>query len=323
MKSLAAGILLCALPAPLHAWEPNAKDLDTAIKSGDFSGYLTNTTAWLDQKTPPKPGENALGALLKDPVLLMVLDQRQLIARTGAAELGSFAKADPANQAFLTWLLRNTPAMDLYLEGCVPLGLAAREQDAYTLSTAALERWKDILKADPDAKDGLYLKLAIATAIAPPGTGSPGAGQAKVQSTPVDRHLHFKTAHQNKELFPSFDHLTVWEYSKVVQSGASNEDLAWARQMINTWRPDLKVNEMVVNSTSEVWRRNSPIPFDNSYQNVLAGGGKCGPRSSWAVMICQAFGIPSIGVGQPAHACVAYKTAFPMTEPQPGSAWKV
>jgi hypothetical protein len=40
-------------------------------------------------------------------------------------------------------------------------------------------------------------------------------------------------------------------------------------------------------------------------------------------MICQAFGIPAIGVGQPAHACVAYKTAYPMTEPQPGSAWKV
>jgi hypothetical protein len=40
-------------------------------------------------------------------------------------------------------------------------------------------------------------------------------------------------------------------------------------------------------------------------------------------MICQAFGIPGIGVGQPSHACVAYKTAYPMTQPQPGSAWKV
>jgi hypothetical protein len=41
------------------------------------------------------------------------------------------------------------------------------------------------------------------------------------------------------------------------------------------------------------------------------------------VFICQAFGVPAIGVGQPAHACVAYKAANPMTEPQPGSAWKV
>jgi hypothetical protein len=40
-------------------------------------------------------------------------------------------------------------------------------------------------------------------------------------------------------------------------------------------------------------------------------------------MVCHAFGIPAIGVGQPAHACVAYKAANPMTQPQPGSAWKV
>jgi hypothetical protein len=108
ITSLIAGTLLCALSAPLHAWEPNSKDLDAAIKSGGFSGYLTNTTAWLNQKMPPKPGDNALRTLLKDPVFLTVLDQRQLIARTGAEQLGAIAKADPSNQAFLTWLLKNT-----------------------------------------------------------------------------------------------------------------------------------------------------------------------------------------------------------------------
>ena len=107
-----------------------------------------------------------------------------------------------------------------------------------------------------------------------------------------------------------------------MSSCASDADLAWAREMINTWRPDLRIKEQVVNSTSEVWRRNSPHPYTD-YKAVLSGGGKCGPRSSWSVMICQAFGIPAIGVGQPAHACVAYKVADPSVEPQPGSAWKV
>jgi hypothetical protein len=131
-------------------------------------------------------------------------------------------------------------------------------------------------------------------------------------------------------LFPSFDRLAVWEYTKIVSSGASDADLTWAREMVNTFRPDLRADEMVVNSTSLVWRRGAPEPFwrvgvgyDGSFRNVLAGGGKCGPRSSWSVMVCHAFGIPAIGVGQPAHACVAYKAANPMTEPQPGSAWKV
>lgn len=325
LKSFIACTVLCSLPAMLFAWEPGAAVVEKSVASGDFASYLNDATAWLRQKAPTgdKLNEAALIALLKDPVFANTLNQRQLIFKTGADKLAAFAKADPANQAFLNWLLKNTQALDLYLEACVPIGLAAREQNGYTLSTAPLEIWRKIQTADPDAKDGLYQRLAIAASIAPPGSGAPGAGQAKTQSDPVDRYMHFKTAHKNKELFPSFDNLTVWELSKVTQSGASNEDLAWGRQMINAWRPDLRVNEMVVNSTSEVWRRNSPIDFAGTFKNVLAGGGKCGPRSSWSVFICQAFGVPAIGVGQPAHACVAYKAANPMTEPQPGSAWKV
>ena len=108
----------------------------------------------------------------------------------------------------------------------MPLGWAARERNDYTLNTAALETWKQILAVDPDAKEGLPLKLAIATALAPPGSGAPGAGHSKPAVDPVERYKHFKTAHRNKELVPSFDALSVWEYQKVVQSGASNEDLA-------------------------------------------------------------------------------------------------
>ena len=68
----------------------------------------------------------------------------------------------------------------------------------------------------------MYLKLAIATAIAPPGTVNSGAGGATTPADPVVRYKYFKTAHKNKELFPSFDNLTVWEYTKIVSSGASD-----------------------------------------------------------------------------------------------------
>ncbi len=322
-RSFLLGTLLFALPAQVDAWEPNAKDLNGAISSGDFAQYLSNTSAWLNRKAPAKPSATDMATLLKEPAFALALAGRQLIAKTGADKLSAFAKADPSNAAFLNWLLKNTQALNLYLEGAVPLGLAAREENSYTLSVESLEIWKNIFTADPDSKDGIYLKLAIATAIAPPGSINIGAGGARTPATPLARYWHFKTAHKTKELFPSFDNLTVWETTKVVSSGASDEDLTWAREMLNTWRPDLRANELVVNSTSEVWRRNSPIEFNGSFKNVLAGGGKCGPRSSWSVMICHAFGIPAIGVGQPGHACVAYKTAFPMNEPQPGSAWKV
>ena len=328
LKSLLVTALLCSLPARLHAWEPNAKDLDGAIKSGDFAGYLTNVTAWLSQKAPAAANEATLATLLKAPVFLIALDQRQLIVKIGADKLAAFAKANADNQAFLSWLLKNSPAMDLYLEGAVPLGLAAREKNDYMLNPASLEIWQKILKADPDAKDGIYQKMTIATALRPPGSVNIGAGGAATPADPVTRYKYYKTAHQNKELFPSFDHLTVWEYSKILCSGASDADLTWAREMVNTFRPDLRADELVVNTTSLVWRRGAPAIFYpnggyQNFQNVLAGGGKCGPRSSWSVMVCHAFGIPAIGVGQPAHACVAYKTVYPMTQPQPGSAWKV
>ena len=317
-QSVIAAALLCFLSFPLHAGDSIERELDAAIKTGDFAGYLTKATTWLDEETPPEPTKAALEALLKDSASLTVLDQRHLIAKTGADKLGTLAKANPANQAFLRWLLKNTTAMDLYLEACVPLRLAARQENSYRLDTAALLIWRKIIEADPDAKDGLYLKLAIATGIAPPGSVNIGAGGAATPADPVVRYKYYKAAHQNKELFPSFDHLTAWEYARTVSSGASDADLSWAREMINTFRPDLRVGERVVKSTSLVWRRAAPAQFyPNGYvnfRNVLAGGGKCGPRASWAQMVCHAFGIPAVGVRQPRHACVAYKS---------GSAWRV
>jgi len=325
---LRVAALLGVFATPLHAWEPNARDLDAAISSGNFAGYLSKITPWLNQKSPAKPDESSLTALLNVPAFRTVLDQHQLITKTGADHLGAFAKASPTNQTFLKSLLRNAPAMDLYLEGSVPISLAKREENKWSLNPAALGIWQKILLADPEAKDGIYQKMAIAISILPPGSINIGAGAAATPADPLVRYNYYKTAHKNQELFPSFDHLTVWEYSKILCSGATDADLTWAREMINNFRPDLRADELVVNSTSLVWRRAAPPHFypNGGYQNfknVLAGGGKCGPRSSWSVMVCHAFGIPAIGVDQPGHACVAYKAANPMTQPQPGSAWKV
>jgi len=309
--------------ASANATSPTPAELMAAVQHDRLAEYATATTAWLNEQIGTAAVTDArLLELLKKPDVAAALAQRQFIAKVGAPELGKFAAAQPENKAFVSWLLANTAALELYSEGIVPIGLAAREENKYRASLASLEIWQKIFQADPDSREGFNLKLAIATAIGPPGSGAPGAGQVHPAVEPLERYRYFKQARQNKELFPSFDKLTVWELTKVVSSGASNEDLTWAREMVNTWRPDLREDEMVVNSTSFVWRRNSPHPYTN-YKTVLSGGGKCGPRSSWSVMVCQAFGIPAIGVGQPAHACVAYKAANPLTEPQPGNVWKV
>jgi hypothetical protein len=310
LQSLVACTVVCALASPLHAWEPNAKDLDAAVGSGEFSGYFGKLTGWLSQKAPTDPSkitQVAMETLLKDPVVSIALAQRQFIGKVGPDKLAAFAKMDAESKPFLSWLLKNPKALDLYLLAATPLSIPVREDNSYQLSTDVLDRWKKIFAADTESKDGMPLRIAIATALRPPGTGSPGSGQQKVHSPPFQRYTYFKKAHANNELFPSFNNLSVWELQFVVCSGASEADLTWGREMIKNWRPDYLNGEKVVDTTSCVWRRNSPVSHVD-YKTVLDGGGKCGPRSSWSVFICQAFGIPAIGVGQPAHACVAYKS---------------
>ena len=322
-RLLIAGIAFLLIPGNLLAWEPNANDLESAIREGDFTKYYRNLSTWLNQKVPADSrgmSGTALKALLKDPAVAGALAQRQFLAKVGPDKLGTFARTDEANKPFLIWLLKNKQALDLYLEGATPVKLAAREDNSWSISVGALQIWKKIYYADPDSRQGIYLRLAMATSLRPPGTGAPGSGQQKTPSDPVVRYKYFKTAHANQELFPSFDKLTVWDYQFVVSSGASEADLTWGREMINTWNPNIRKNEKVVDTTSMVWRRNSPI-HHTDFKAVLDGGGKCGPRSSWAVFICQAFGIPAIGVGQPRHACVAYKSVDGSWQVAYGKGW--
>jgi len=317
-------ITISCLPLITHAQQAANPALDGAISSGDFNAYLASASAWLTAKVPADTNRitaASLKLLVKDPALNAVLAQRTLIAKYGAANLGTFAKADKENAAFLSWLMRNTKAMELYLEGSTPTGLKAREDGNWTLREGSLETWKKIYYADPESRDGMYLRLAIGASIGPQGSNSRGAGgQPEPLADPVSRYTYFKTAHKNRELFPSFDKLNVWEYSKVTSSHARDADLTWGRNMINTYRPDFREGEKVVQLVSSVWRRNSPVSYTNM-ATVLQGGGKCGPRSSFGVFINQAFGIPSIGVAQPAHACTAWRDTDGVWQVGYGKGW--
>lgn len=312
VRALLACLLLALSCAPVCAAEPGVRELDAAIATGDFKTYSANLSTWLAQKTPAEAGKitpESLTALLKAPAFEAALAQKQFIGKVGVDKLGAFAKTDEASRRFVAWILKDTSAMELYLEGATPIKISAKEDNSWSIPTGALEIWKKIYLADPESRQGLYLRLAMATSLRPPGTGNRGAGMQEKPSDPLVRYKYFKDSHRKGELFPSFDKLGVWELTHVVSSPGSEADLTWGREMVNTWMPQVKEGERVVETTSQVWRRNSPIPFSNGYKSVMEGGGKCGPRSSWSVFICQAWGVPAIGVGQPQHACVAYKTA--------------
>lgn len=321
----AAAFLVCVFwglfPAGLLAWEPGDKALDDAIKTGDFEGYGAKLTAWLEEKTPADPAkmtEESMTALVQDPVFRKALNHRQFIAKHNVTNLSAFAKV-AANREFLAWVMKNNQTLDLYLEAPVPN--RNREKNEYRIDIGALERWKQLYTDDPDSREGTYLRLAMAAALTCPGGGGQYRGDDVTDW--LGHYKHFKTAHQNKELVPSFDHLLVSDYGAVLGGIGSSIDLAWGRKMIQTWRPDLLEKEQIPPIVSEVWRRFSPIPFTNGFITVMEGGGKCGPRGLFGAFICQAFGIPSIVVGQPAHCCFAARADYPEEEPQGGSVWKV
>ena len=308
-RSLCISAICVALliwPVSFGAWEPNPQDLDSAIRSGDFSTYHTRLTEWLNQKAPTPITGDTLKLLLKDDGFVNALDQHRFISLCGANKLGAFAMADKGNQAFLSWLTKDTRVMDLYLEaGGVPTGDA---------SITTLTFWSKVFQADPESKSGICLKLAIATALTRPVAFTDERNTPRVTQPYEGRYLYYKNAHQKGELLPVFNHLTVWEYQKVVDGmGAPTEDLTWVRDMIHTWRPDLKRTNKLVKIVSEVRYGLSPIPIVDM-ASVLDAGGICGRRSHFGRKTCAAFGIPSIGIFQPGHAALAYKN---------GETWQV
>ena len=297
---------LLIFPVCARAWEPNEPDLDRAIGSGDFATYHTNLIQWLNQKAPATPAGDALKSLLKDAAFVKALDQYQFISRCGADKLAAFAKADSGHQAFLTWLTKAASVMDLYLEaGEVPSGDA---------SITTLTFWSKVFHADPDSKQGICLKIAIATALTHPVPFMDERKTPRLTDPYEGRYLFYKKSHHDGDLLPSFNQLSVWECQKVVEGmGAPPEDLIWVRQLVRTWRPDLLRSNNHVKIVSEVRYGTSPIPIVDM-ASVLDAGGICGRRSNFGRKTCAAFGIPSIGIFQPKHAALACKQ---------GDTWKV
>lgn len=286
------------LPFAAHAWEPNEKAIDDAVAGGDFGSYLTNTVQWLNAKAPAAVTADTLKSLLKDPVFISAVDQYRFISLCGPGTLGTFAKADQGNQAFLRWLLKDTGVMDLYLEaGGNPTGEGS-------IPTLAL--WSRIFNTDPDSRKGIYLKIAMATAVMRPVQFSDERSLGLTQ--PYEgRYLYYKETHKKGDLLPSFDNLSVWEIQKVVDGmGAPPADLTWVRDMVRTWRPDLIKANRIVKIVSEVRYGRSPLPIVDM-ASVLDAGGICGRRAYFGRKTCAAFGIPAVGISQPRHAALACK----------------
>jgi hypothetical protein len=173
-----------------------------------------------------------------------------------------------------------------------------RAMQLYETITASQQAGGDVLER---------LALAVALELCAPLT----LFGTKNILDPLQRYIHYEQAYLLGELDPVFSQFTVWELRQVVNSDAPDDQLGWCRQSLQNYRPDhvttldgqwryCRIVRTDVPYTHPVWYKEP-----RSYDQILSGGGECGPRAWYGRFACKAFGIPTWGVRQPGHAAMS------------------
>ena len=239
--------------------------------------------------------------------------QWRLIDVIGWENIQAVAAKD--GEAFLKWLFTTPAALETF---CL-----AGPPDAER-SSRTLEIWRDIFNADPESKDGLWLRVAAATALVHSRPVKAMADGSVID--PLARYRHFKAAHAAKKLFPYFSEAPAWELRYVVNSWAIDSDLDWAIGTVTD--PKLKSQEKIGNAAYMVPYRDKnskgvSVQNGREYYDhkpvtlslMVEVGGVCGAISRFGTSVAQAHGIPAMPFGQPGHCAFTWKTD--------ASTWKI
>jgi len=168
--------------------------------------------------------------------------------------------------------------------------------------------------------DTIFQRMALGTALHQPllkGKESGGVygimlGDSSNPDGPVSRYLHYEKAYLDGELDEAFKDFNTWECRFIGNDPYTNEELAWTREMMRNYRPDHITN------TNHAWRYTMIVKTDVPYkspewregegttrvQQIVAGGGKCGPRAFYGRTATRAFGIPARRSTQTGHAAM-------------------
>lgn len=278
------------------------------VRSGDWLEW----SAWLDKQLTAEFGStmfstepSKIARFLSQPQNALALSQWRLLTATGPENFHRVADKD--GSAFLIWLLGNQQALDAYL-GSGPL-----DQEK---SARGLEIWRDIFNADTASRDGLWMRVAAATALAHTVPVKSLADGGDID--PLKRYLHFSSARASNQLAPSFDQLDTWELRFVVNSWARDEELSWVLGAID---PKFKSQQTIGDACHSMvayrsenskgvsvhagaaYYDHKPVTMELMHQV----GGVCGAISKFGTATAQAFGVPAMPVGQPGHCAFLWE----------------
>lgn len=314
----------------LAGWQKNREDgvqalnerqalLDAALKNEEkFKGENAAAQAALAkareaESAASKKLLDSLAGALNNELLDGTLAKGVILTAATPQGLARFAQDGSGNAALIDQLLGDPGLMK---EMLVAGGAAYGEWgNAITIFT-------NIQKASPRASEGLFRRLAIGTSLQharPIRQSKPKEPEAAptLNVDPVNRYLHYEKAFLAGELDPAFEHLTTWEFRHVVNCDSPDEILQWGRTMLRNYRPDHIYNpnygwRYVSSVRTEVPYGSQNVKYDEpklyQYQNIIRNGGVCGRRAFYGRFILRAFGIPTWGVTQRAHAAVGHWT---------------
>lgn len=172
----------------------------------------------------------------------------------------------------------------------------------------AMQIYTDIQKASKRAGKGVFQRLALGTSLEH-AAGVQGF-DVKTNIDPVKRYLSYEKAYLEGDLDPNFGGFGAWEFRYVTNSNAPDEQLEWGRQMLRNYRPDhillrgRLLYSMVV-KTDVVYKTPVWETRPKTYQQLICGGGMCGPIAWFGRFILRSHGIPVWGVQQKGHAALA------------------
>lgn len=180
----------------------------------------------------------------------------------------------------------------------------------------AMQIYSSIQKASPRAKGGILERLALGTSLELAEEKSTEAEGGTTPVDPVKRYLNYEKAYLNGELDPAFKDMSVWECRMITNAPETDEELVWGREMLRNYRPDIifepdykwrysKIVRTDVPYKDPVWEPDAPTM---KMQQLVNGGGKCGPRAWFGRFALRCFGIPVWGVKQKGHAALSHWT---------------
>ena len=263
---------------------------------GNYSSFSHEKDSLQQARPLLKQADAALSSGKLDKALTTIT----VIHRATPKGLAAFAQQSPKHKKLIDTLLANPVLMkEMIVAGGAKAGRYGK----------AMEILSNIHDATDHPVKGVLHRLALASALE---LAAPELCQYE-HIDPVKRYLAYEKWYLAKQLDPHFENFSVWQYRRVINDRATEEDMEWLRAMLHNYRPDIidtKIDRDRYTAIFEEMPHKGP-EWDEDItriQATLNAGGRCGPKAFFGRAVTRSFGIPTWGMRVKRHTAMSHWT---------------